>query len=102
MDIAELLSEAERKGYTLNFAIEDDRIKCAETGECFDRDDVKAIYSQSVDSGTDPGDDATLYLIETTSGSKGYLLIADSFHTNPRRAAFIRELVRGRGTSQLD
>jgi hypothetical protein len=98
MDIAELLGDAERRGFILNFALVDDGLKCPETGKCFGTADVKAVYSQSVDAGTDPGDDATIYLIETMDGRKGYLIIADSFHVDPRKAAFIQTLVRGRGT----
>ncbi|HLU07120.1 MAG TPA: hypothetical protein VKZ91_11240 [Woeseiaceae bacterium] len=101
MDIAEILSEAERDGYRLNFALEEDALRCPETGLCFGSNDIKAVYSRSVDTGTDPGDDATVYLIETTDGRKGYFLIADSFHVNPRSAAFVQDLVRGRGTQPL-
>lgn len=98
MDIAEILSDAERRGFRLNFALEADKLRCPETGLCFGSDEVKVVYSQSVDTGTDPGDDATIYLIETTDGRKGYLMIADSFHVDPRKAAFIQNLVRDRGT----
>jgi len=84
--------------YRLNFALEDEGLKCPETGKCFGAEDIKAVYSRSVDTGTDPGDDATIYLIETTDGRKGYLITADSFHVDPRKAAFIQNLVRGRGT----
>ena len=98
MDLAEILGDAQRRGFRLNFALEDDGVRCPETGRCFGRDDVKVVYSRSVDTGTDPGDDATIYLIETTDGRKGYLMVADSFHVDPRKAAFIRKLVRGRGT----
>jgi hypothetical protein len=98
VDMADLLADAERRGFRLNFALEDEGLKCPETGRCFGTDDVKAVYSRSVDTGTDPGDDATIFLIETTDGRKGYLIIADSFHVDPRRAAFIQNLVRGRGT----
>jgi hypothetical protein len=98
MDLAEILSDAERRGFKLNFALEEDGVRCPETGRCFGHDDVKVVYSRYVDTGTDPGDDATIYLIETTDGRMGYLMVADSFHVDPRKAAFIRNLVRGRGT----
>lgn len=98
MDIAEILSDAERRGFRLNFALEDDAVRCPESGRCFGADDIRVVYSRSVDTGTDPGDDATVYLIETTDGRKGYLLVADSFHVEPRKAAFIQILVRDRGT----
>lgn len=96
-DISKLLRDAEARGYTRNFAIEDDALRCRESGQRFGCDDARIIWSQSVDMGTDPGDDATLYLIETTTGGKGYLLISSSFYADPRKAAFIDALARDQG-----
>lgn len=93
-DISKLLRDAESRGYTRNFAIEGDKLRCPETGECFAPGDAKIVWSQSVDMGTDPGDDATLYLIETASGGKGYVVISGAFHVDPRKAAFIDSLAR--------
>ncbi|HET6630456.1 MAG TPA: hypothetical protein VFG91_11835 [Woeseiaceae bacterium] len=93
-DITQLLRKAESRGYTLNFAIEGEALHCPETGECFGCGDARVVWSQSVDMGTDPGDDATLYLIETANGCKGYLMLASSFYADPRKAAFIDTLVR--------
>ncbi len=50
---------------------------------------LRVVDYVTFDSGTDPGDDATMYLIESTSGLKGYLILSDSFHADPRKAAFI-------------
>jgi hypothetical protein len=93
-DISKLLRDAESRGYTRNFAIQGEALRCSETGECFAREEATIVWSQSVDMGTDPGDDATLYLIETTSGGKGYVLVADSFHVDPHKAAFLDSLRR--------
>jgi hypothetical protein len=49
-----------------------------------------------LDGGTDPGDDVTMYLIEARH-EKGYLLLSDSFHNNPKKTAFINSLLRGGG-----
>ena len=48
------------------------------------------------DSGTDPGDEVTMYLIDSISGLNGYLILSDSFHTDPRKAAFIDALLAKR------
>jgi hypothetical protein len=53
--------------------------------------DVRVVDSISFDGGADPGDDVTMYLIETPS-EKGYLIVPDSFHIDPRKAAFIDAL----------
>lgn len=95
-DLAELLRDAEKRGFTRNFAIEDDELCCSATGERYRREQAKVVSTQAVDMGTDPGDDATLYLIETDSGAKGYLILSDAFHADPRKAAFVEALKRGR------
>lgn len=96
MDMAQLLDEAQARGFTINFAFEGAKLRCPETGDCFEPEALKLVHSQSVDMGTDPGDDATMYLIETATGRKGYLLVADAFHADPRKAAFIDKLLRSR------
>ncbi|HZD52528.1 MAG TPA: hypothetical protein VE175_05735 [Woeseiaceae bacterium] len=93
-DLTELLRDAEKRGYGRNFAVEGDELCCSDTGERFGRDEARIVSSQAVDMGTDPGDDATLYLIETDSGAKGYVVISDAFHADPRKAAFIDSLER--------
>ena len=48
------------------------------------------------DGGTNPGDDVTMYLIESTIGLNGYLMLSDSFHADPRKTAFIDTLLAKR------
>lgn len=94
MDLAELLNDAEARGYTSNFALVGERLRCSDSDEQFEAGDAWVVDSQSVDEGTDPGDDATIYLIETSSGQRGYLIVSDSFHTDPASARFIDRLLR--------
>lgn len=94
MDISELLGDAERRGFTHNFAVEGERLCSRDSGEEFAADDAVIVWSQAVDQGTDPGDDATIYLIETTTGRKGFLLVADAFHADPRKSAFLESIAR--------
>ncbi len=93
-DLSKLLLRAESRGFTRNFAIEDDRLCCEKSGERFCSDEARIVWSQAVDMGTDPGDDATLYLIETNTGGKGYLVLGNSFYADPRKAAFIDAIAR--------
>lgn len=92
--MAELLRDAEKRGFTRNFAIDGDELLCSATGERYGREQAQIVWSQAVDMGTDPGDDATLYLIETDSGAKGYVVVSDAFHADPHKAAFIDSLAR--------
>ena len=51
------------------------------------------MESVTFDGGTNPGDDVTMYLIESTIGLNGYLMLSDSFHADPRKTAFIDTLL---------
>jgi hypothetical protein len=93
VDLSELIVEA-KGGFGYNFAVEDDRLVCPDTGENFAQDSASIVWSESVDMGTDPGDDATIFLIETTNGRKGYLLVANSFRADPRKTAFLDCIAR--------
>lgn len=92
MDLAELMGDVERRGFTHNFAYESGELHCSEHGECVSADEARIVDSRSVDTGTDPGDDATVYLIQTESGLKGYLILASPFYADPEKAAFIDRL----------
>ena len=84
-DLAELLAEVIARGYTHDFGSSHKSMP-----EIVIRD-LRVVDSISFDGGTDPGDDVTMYLIEAPS-QKGYLIVPDSFHIDPRKAAFIDAL----------
>ena len=86
-DLADFLAEAIARGYTRDFAFEARSAVAAYAKE------LRIVEYVTFDSGTDPGDDVTMYLIKSTSGLKGYLVLSDSFHTDPRKAAFIDSLL---------
>ena len=86
-DLAGFQAEAIARGYTRNLAVEARSAPAAITGE------LRVVEYVTFDSGTDPGDDVTMYLIESRSGPQGYLILSDSFHADPRKAAFIDALL---------
>jgi hypothetical protein len=86
-DLADYQTEAIAHGYTHDFGF-DGRSTPSNI-----ENELRVVEYVSFDSGTDPGDDVTMYLIESTSGPKGYLILSDSFHTDPRKAAFIDALL---------
>jgi hypothetical protein len=88
-DLAELQDDAIARGYTHDFGNDEWR-------PFVSKSDLHVVGSVSLDGGTDPGDDVTMYLIEARH-EKGYLLLSDSFHNNPKKTAFINSLLRGGG-----
>ncbi len=89
-DLADFQAEAIALGYTHDFAFDARSAPANIAGE------LRVVEYVTFDSGTDPGDDVTMYLIESPSGLKGYLILSDSFHTDPRKAAFIGALLAKR------
>ena len=85
-DLTDYQAEAIARGYVHDFAF-DLRSATADIAN-----ELRIEEYVSFDSGTDPGDEVTMYLIGSLSGLKGYLILSDSFHTDPRKAAFIDAL----------
>ena len=89
-DLADYQAEAIAHGYTHDFGFDG---RSAPTDRA---NELRIVEYVTFDGGTDPGDDVTMYLIESTSGLKGYLILSDSFHADPRKAAFINSLLANR------
>ncbi len=89
-DLADYQAEAVANGYTHDFGFD------ARSTPSNIENELRVVEYVSFDSGTDPGDDVTMYLIESKSGLKGYLIMSDSFHADPRKAAFIDALLSKR------
>ena len=92
-DLADFQAESIALGYTHDFAFDIRSAPANITKE------LRIVEYVSFDGGTDPGDDVTMYLIESLSGPRGYLILSDSFHTDPRKAAFIDALLSKRRIS---
>ena len=86
-DLADYQAEAIANGYTHDFGFD------ARSAPADIVNQLRVVDYVTFDGGTDPGDDVTMYLIESTSELKGYLILSDSFHADPRKAAFIDALL---------
>ena len=86
-DLTDYQAEAIAKGYSNDFGFD------GRSAPSNIENELRVVEYVSFDSGTDPGDDVTMYLIESNSGRKGYLILSDSFHADPRKAAFIDALL---------
>ncbi len=92
MDLADLLDDARQRGFAHDFSHEAKGLHQRAGGKQLATEDAWLVESTSVDAGTDPGDDATIYLIETASGLRGHLIVPYAFHVDPDKAAFIDRL----------
>lgn len=93
-DLAETLARVAKRGYTEAFDVSEGRLHWR--GGAHDVEEVSLADTLFIDQGTDPGDDVTVYLLQTESGTRGYLVIPDSPHIDPGKAQFIDRLVGAR------
>ena len=89
-DLAGFQADTIARGYTHDFGFD------SRSAPSNIANELRIVEYETFDCGTDPGDDVTMYLIESTSGLKGYLILSDSFHADPRKAAFIDALLSKR------
>ena len=92
-DLAELLEQLRQQGFDRSFDGDIDHLSSARAPSDQNAGSVRLVDVVQLDAGTDPGDDVTVFLLETDSGVRGYLLVPDSFHTDPGKARFVDELM---------
>lgn len=94
MNLSELQDLAREHGFSHVFSASENHVTCDGKQAKYSADDLTIIDSRSVDAGTDPGDDATLYMIEASDGTRGMLIVPNSFDTDRNKADLIDSLRR--------
>jgi len=97
--VRELANELEllkRRGFDRCFNSRTGQLSLAGEQGTWNAGQVRVLDVIGLDGGTDPGDDVTVFLLETDSGIRGYLLVPDSFHTDPDKAALVDALMAWR------
>ena len=93
-DLAEALEESKEKGYTHLFEVKENCLKCDHDESEFGIEKLHIASSYHFDQGTDPGDDSSLFLIETDSGIKGYLIAGATIYRDRAKAEFLDKLLK--------
>ncbi len=70
--VSEAISQLREKGYTTDFNLQENCIVCHAGKFGSDEFEITDVYRYEGDS--DPGDEATVYAIESNSGLKGILV----------------------------
>ncbi|MCC9621236.1 phosphoribosylpyrophosphate synthetase [Thalassospira sp. MA62] len=96
MNLSELQENAIENGFDHHFMCEENGVRSDGTGQLYDANDLRLVHTASTDQGTDPGDDATLYMIEAKDGTKGFMIMPDAFNTDPKKAEII-DVMRSNG-----
>lgn len=93
-DLADAVESMKEKGFTHTFEISDNIISCSNLDRTFNIDELTIIDTYSHQSGTDPGNESTVYSIVSKDGIKGILIIGFGMYSNPKTANLIDELLK--------
>lgn len=73
--LSEAISALQKEGYTTDFNIAFDSIKCRETGKCLNPAEFEVTDYYRFDGMTNPDDDVVLYVIESKNHNMKGLLV---------------------------
>jgi len=74
--LTSVVNKVVKDGYTHSFKIEDKKLLSSTNDQSYEPDEVKIVNFYRFEGQSDPGDNAIMYVIETTDGSKGTLIDA--------------------------
>jgi hypothetical protein len=88
--VSKALQELNEKGYTIDFNLEEDRIK-------MNKDDFEISHIYRYEGESDPGDEATVYGIRSKSGEKGVFVVSPGAYTENEAARILLDMtIKGR------
>lgn len=91
--LIDALNDLRKKGYTTDFNLAFDQIKCASTGVCLLPSQFSITAHHRFEGDTDPANSSVLYVIESHDGlMKGSLISAYGVYSDPVSDAMIQKL----------
>lgn len=91
--VSQALKELAEKGFTKDFNLEEDRIK-------ENPDDFEIVHIYRYEGESDPGDEATVYGIKSSSGENGVFVAGDLSFGEHSATKTLHELsIKGRSES---
>ncbi|GAC1449683.1 MAG: hypothetical protein NVSMB7_11730 [Chitinophagaceae bacterium] len=92
-NLVEALADLKSQGYTTDFNMEFDTIKCSATGHCLSPSEFEIVAHYRFEANTNPSDSSVLYVIESLDGSmKGVLINAYGAYSDPLSDGMIQKL----------
>ena len=91
--LTEALADLKQRGFTTDFNIEMDKIKCAGSGQCFSPSEFEITEHYRFEGSTDPGDESVVYAIAAKDGTKkGVLVSAYGMYSESLNEELIKKL----------
>ena len=89
--VSKAIEELRLKGFTEDFNLEENCLIC--NSAKFQDEEFEVSHVYFYEGETDPGDEATVYGIESASGIKGVLVTGDETDTDAMSNAVIQKLL---------
>lgn len=94
--ISKSLEELNEKGFTVDFNVQEKRI-------INNPDEFEIVHVYRYEGNSDPGDEATIYGIKSSTGEKGVFVIGQSAFADNSAAMVLNELsIKGRNKDNQD
>jgi hypothetical protein len=92
-NLVEALVDLKQQGYTTDFNLAFDHIKCSATGVCLSPTQFEIVAHYRFEGDTDPSESAVLYVVEAKDhGMKGVLINAYGVYGDAVSNAIIQKL----------
>ncbi len=92
-NLIDALKGLKAKGFTTDFNMAFDAIKCSATGKTLSPAEFEIVAHYRFEANTDPDDSSVLYAIQSTDGSlKGVLISAYGVYSDPVSESMIQKL----------
>lgn len=90
--LVESIEEFRKKEYTEDFIVENEMMKCRETGESFWAEDVTIDHTERYEGESNPDDMSIIYAITANTGTKGILIDAYGVYADISISEFIKNV----------
>ena len=90
--LATCLSRMVSEGYTEDFTITDTGLFSLNQKRYYKPEEIQVVNFYRFEGESDPDDNAILYIIETTDGTKGTLLDAYGVYNDPAISQFMKQV----------
>ena len=92
-NLVQAISDLKAKGYTTDFNLAFDQIKCSSTGICLLPSQFSIVAHHRFEGDTDPSNSSVLYVIESDDHvMKGILISAYGVYSDPISDEMVRKL----------
>jgi hypothetical protein len=90
--LASCLNQIILDGFTEDFQVNEEGLYGINNKATFQPQQIKVVNFFRFEGMSDPDDNAVLYVIETTDGTKGTLIDAYGIYNDPRIARFMKQV----------